>query len=198
MKKFLTIILTVIIAINVNAQHVMFDGIELGCDPLDFCVSMENKGYECMKITYVEDRIEYMHFEGCFMGHDVDIWVNVHNDKVYELEIRDMSSMERLTNGITAKERILAHKVSKKCMYDDKKSYSHFANEGKDGKVKTDIYEINGGWCIIETTTDFYCCDYDFSNIKIHYLDATEGKKAYNDGKVIISYSFKYHNEIFK
>lgn len=185
MRKILTIVLS-IIAINVNAQHAMFDGIELGCDPLDFCISMENKGYECVYMSYVEDRIDTMRFEGCFMGHYTNIWVIAHNNKVYELQINDNSSMEMLGDGITVKERILAHKVSKKCMYDvihnGKKSYTHFANDGENCKVKTDIYEINGGWCIIETTTDYYWYGYDLSNISIHYVDAIEGEKAHKVG----------------
>lgn len=66
MKKFLTIILTVI-AINVNAQHLTFEGLELGCDFKTLDDHANKMGwkfidYGCVTVEYFGEFLSNMVF----------------------------------------------------------------------------------------------------------------------------------------
>lgn len=92
MKKFLTIILTVI-AINVNAQHLTFEGLELGCDFKTLDDHANKMGWEFMDYGY--GNVEYF---GEFLSNMVLFTFNIEDNVVADsVEMMDWSDYARHT-----------------------------------------------------------------------------------------------------
>lgn len=92
MKKFLTIILTVI-AINVNAQHLTFEGLELGCDFKTLDDHANKMGWEFM--DYGCGTVEYF---GEFLSNAVLFRFSIEDNIVADsIEMMDWSDYARNT-----------------------------------------------------------------------------------------------------
>lgn len=79
MKNFLAIILT-IIAINVNARHLIFEGLELGCDFKTLDDHANKMGWKWI----YEGSIFGVIYIGCFLDEPVAFTFTVENDKVQD------------------------------------------------------------------------------------------------------------------
>lgn len=92
MKNILTIILTVI-AINVNAQHLIFEGLELGCDFKTLDDHANKMGWEFMEYGY--GTVEYF---GEFLSNFVLFTFNIEDNVVEDsVEMMDWSDYARNT-----------------------------------------------------------------------------------------------------
>lgn len=87
MKNFLAIILTVI-SINVNAQHLIFEGLELGCDFKTLDDHANKMGWEYL--AYYDSTVEYFgEFLSNFVSFTFYIEDNVVEDSVKMMDWSD-------------------------------------------------------------------------------------------------------------
>lgn len=94
MKNFLTIILTVI-SINVNAQHLTFEGLELGCDFKTLDDHANKKGWGFVDYW---DGIQMVEYFGEFLSNMVVFRFIIEDDVVADsVEIMDWSDYARNT-----------------------------------------------------------------------------------------------------
>ena len=92
MKNILTIILTVI-AINVNAQHLIFEGLELGCDFKTLDDHANKMGWKYM--DYNGFTVEYI---GEFLSNTVVFRFNIEDNVVEDsVEMMDWSEYAIIT-----------------------------------------------------------------------------------------------------
>ena len=92
MKNFLAIILT-IIAINVNAQHLIFEGLELGCDFKTLDDHANKMGWNYM--DYNGFTVEYI---GEFLSNTVVFRFNIEDNVVEDsVEMMDWSEYAIIT-----------------------------------------------------------------------------------------------------
>lgn len=174
MRKILTIVLS-IIAINVNAQHLMFENIELGCHILKFEENILNQGY-IMESNYIRnDTLWEVDYEGKYMSRNVRVDAYLNNLKVFQLHIGGTLigyyfEDEQISNNIRAK--LLKNGINAKV-------YSEDLDETR--TEITYIYNLIGGYLVIRElyVTENNTID---ASIDTYYVDAIEGEKAHKVG----------------
>lgn len=188
MKKLISI-LFILLSLNVNAQEqTILNEIQLD----DANTYVLHRALE----TKLKDTIR---LKGCyFMDVYANVCVYVNEGKVYKVTIKQIGETMGERNGKYEDEYRLVYKLKNKyepnIFHHDKKYYYHFDQTFFGQSLRTYIYEIDGGWCIIEDYVGFIRSK-DKSRYEITYVDKTEGKKLYDKGIKVVN--FKYNDQIF-